>query len=147
MDPLHYGSPSAGFTEPLGLLDKFQIFQGVRKNTPYIRIGRQPRRTALKVAKHHNPLKQALEYRALLDTGEVDSQTELARLCSTPRSTISAYLRLLGLDAKVQAEALALDDSDERLDNLTESQLRGLLGKRSSDQRKSLRVLLEGGAR
>ena len=77
----------------------------------------------------------------------MDSQTELARLSSTPRSTISAYLRLLGLDAKVQAEAIALDDSDERLGRLTESQLRGLLGKRSSDQRKSLRVLLEGGAR
>ncbi len=127
--------------------DNFQVYQGHRSNTRYIEIGRQPRRTALKVAKHRNPLKQALAYQALLDAGAVDSQTELARLCSTPRSTISAYLRLLGLDAKVQAETIALDDDDERLDTLTESQLRGLLGKRSSDQRKRLSVLLDGNTR
>ena len=141
------GSPDVGFTEPLGVWDKFLISQGVRGNTRYIEIGRQPRRAALKVAKHRNPLKQALAYQALLDAGAVDSQTELARLCSTPRSTISAYLRLLGLDAKVQAETIALDDDDERLDTLTESQLRGLLGKRSSDQRKRLSVLLDGNTR
>ena len=119
----------------------------VRRNTSYIEIGRQPQRCALTVATHRNPLKQALEYQALLDTGEAYSQAELARLCRTQRSTISAYLRLLGLDAKVKAEAMTLDDSDERLDRLTEAQLRGLLGKRSSDQLKSLRVLLNGGTR
>ncbi len=127
--------------------DSFEVHQGHKSNTRYIEIGRQPRRIALKIAKHRNPLKQALEYQALLDAGEVDSQTELARLCSTPRSTISAYLRLLGLDATVRAETIALDDDDERLDTLTESQLRGLLGKRSSDQLKSLRVLLQGRTR
>ena len=127
--------------------DSFEVHQGHKSNTRYIEIGRQPRRIALKIAKHRNPLKQALEYQALLDAGEVDSQTELARLCNTPRSTISAYLRLLGLDAKVQAETIALDDDDERLDTLTESQLRGLLGKRSSDQRKRLSVLLDGNTR
>ncbi|MDP7634902.1 MAG: hypothetical protein QF402_18325 [Candidatus Latescibacteria bacterium] len=47
----------------------------------------------------------------------------------------------------MQAETIALDDDDERLDTLTESQLRGLLGKRSSDQRKRLSVLLDGNTR
>jgi len=139
------GSPDVGFTEPLGVWDKFLISKGVRRNTRYIEIGRQPRRTALKVAKHCNPLKQALAYKSLLDAGEVDSQTDLARFCGTPRSAISAYLRLLGLDAKVQAGAMAVDESDERLSWLTMSQLRRLLSKRSSDQRKGLRLLLERG--
>jgi len=91
--------------------DKFQVFQGHKSSTPYIEIGRQPRRTALKVAKHRNPLKQALEYKSLLDAGEVDSQTEIARLCRTSRSTISAYLRLLALDDKVKAQVLVIDAS------------------------------------
>jgi len=134
-----YGSPEAGFTEPIGLWDKFQIFQGVRRSTPYIQIGRQRRSVRLKVEKHRNPLRQALYYKALLDAGEADSQSGLARLCSTPRTTISAYLRLLGLDPKVQAEALALDDG-----RLTESRLRHLLDKGPGEQHRALKALLDG---
>ena len=143
-----YGSPEVGFTEPIGLWDKFQIFQGVRRNTPYIRIGRQPRRTDLKIAKHPNPLKRAHHYQALLDAGEADSQTELARLCSTPRSTISAYLRLLGLDDEVRAEALSVADDDDRISALTEARLRHLVGREATEQRECLKALLgQGGAR
>ncbi len=138
-----YGSPDVGFTEPIGLWDKFHIFQGVKKNTPYIRIGRQPRRTALKVAKHSNPLKQALEYQALLDAGEVDSQSELARLCSTPRTTISAYLRLLDLSEEVRAEALSVADDDDRISALTEPRLRLLVGREIEEQQERLKALLE----
>ncbi len=143
-----YGSPEAGFTEPLGLWDKFQIFHGVRRNTPYIQIGRQRRRTALQVAKYRNPLKQALEYQSLLDAGEADSQSELARLCSTPRTTISAYLRLLDLSEEVRAEALSVADDDDRISVLTEARLRHLVGRKSKEQQKRLRDLLkQGGAK
>ncbi len=98
----------------------------------------------MNVVNHRNPLRQALHYKALLDAGEVDSQTELARLCSTPRSTISAYLRLLGLDAEVQAEALALNDDDERLAGLTESRLRRLMGRKAREQRRWFHALIDG---
>ncbi len=86
--PLHYGSPGVGFNEPPEIIDGFQIHQGVRRNTSYIEIGRQPQRCALTVATHRNPLKQALEYQAPLDTGEAHSQTELARLCRTHPLTV-----------------------------------------------------------
>jgi hypothetical protein len=54
----------------------------------------------------------------------VDSQGELSWLCGTPRTTISAYLRLLGLDEELRAEALNLSDEDERVARLTEPRLR-----------------------
>ena len=46
----------------------------------------------------------------------------------TPRTTISAYLRLLGLDEEVRAEALNLSDEDERVARFTEPRLRHLVG-------------------
>ena len=64
----------------------------------------------------------------LLDSGQVDSQGELSRLSGTPRTTISAYLRLLGLDEEVRAEALNLSVEDERVARLTEPRLRHLVG-------------------
>ena len=67
------------------------------------------------------------DYRELLDSGQVDSQRQLARLSGTPRSTISAYLRLLNLDRDVQSEVLNLEDSDDRLRFLSEARLRPLL--------------------
>jgi len=41
---------------------------------------------------------------------------------------MSAYLRLLGLDEEVRAEALNLSDEDERVARLTEPRLRHLVG-------------------
>ena len=108
--------------------DKFQVFHGHRRNTPYIQIGqksRKPRR--LKTEKHPNAIKQALHYQDLLESGQADSQGDLARLIGTPRSTISNYLRLLGLPKDIQTEALGIDDDDERISMLTEGRLRRLL--------------------
>jgi hypothetical protein len=77
--------------------------------------------------------------------GVADFQTDLARLCSTPRSTISAYLRLLGLDEEVRAEALGVADDDERISTLTEARLRHLLGlEEPTEQRRRFRALLAG---
>ena len=128
--------------------DKFQVFQGHRSNTPYIQIGlRTPQSDLTKLVHHQNPLKRALQYRSILDAGDVDSQAHLARLCDSPRSTIAAYLRLLNLDAKVQAEVLSVDDGDERAYGLTEARLRHLIGQAPGAQRKGLRALLKGGTR
>ena len=102
----------------------------------------------MNVVSHRNPLRQALHYKALLDAGEVDSHTELARRTRTPRTTISAYLRLLDLSEEVRAEALSVADDDDRISALTEARLRHLVGRKSKEQQKRLRDLLkQGGAK
>jgi hypothetical protein len=123
-----WSSNADSLNKPLLIWDRSRIYQGYRKNTPFIQIGkraRKPRR--LKVKKHANALKQALHYEDLLESGLVDSQGELARLSGTPRSTISNYLRLLGLPESVRMEALSINDDDERVLMLTEGRLRRLL--------------------
>jgi hypothetical protein len=124
--------------------DKFQILQGHRINTPYIQIGRKGQKPGrLKIEKHANAFKQALYYQDLLASGQADSQGQLARLCGTPRTTISAYLRLLGIDEKVRAEALGISDDDPRIALLTEPRLRSLPSAKSGrEQRRAFRKLL-----
>ena len=141
--PYFLGSPEVGFTEPSGVWDKFHIYQGHRRNTAFIGIGRRHRPRRLKVDKHPNALKQALHYRELLESGHADSQGELSRLCGTPRTTISAYLRLLGLDEELRAEALNLSDEDERVARLTEPRLRHLVGLQPAEQLRRFRALLD----
>ena len=90
-------------TNPGLVWDKFHVYQGHRVNTPFIRIGAKrgkPGRIGLD--RHRNALKQALHYQAILDSGQADSQEDLSRRCGIPRTTISAYLRLLGLDPEIQ---------------------------------------------
>lgn len=99
-------------------------------------------KSPFKVAKSRNPFKQALWYQEVMESGGADSLTELAQLCNTPRPTISAHLRLLKLDPRIQAEALALDDDDDRLSVLTEARLRHLVGHKVREQRRRFRALL-----
>ena len=122
--------------------DKFHVFQGHKRNTPFIQIGKRRRSRRLNVAKQPNPLKQALAFQDLLDTGQADSQVDLSRLCGTPRSTNPAYLRLLNLDEQVQRSLLQIPNTDQRLHRLTESQLRGLVGQDARFQRLRLKELL-----
>ena len=123
--------------------DKFHIYQGHRVNEPYISIGKRgPKAYRLRVDEHANPIKRALCFRELLDTGQADSQGDLSRLCGIPRTTITAYLRLLDLDAEVQYCLLKLDDSDQRLKRVTEARLRHLHGQDSESQRHRLQGLL-----
>jgi hypothetical protein len=117
--------------------DKFYIYQGHRVNTPYIQIGTKRKNPPrLKLEKHPNAIKRALHYKELLDSGQVDSQGELARLTGTPRSTISAYLRLLRLAPEIQSFALDLEDADDRHGVLTESRLRYLVALRDPDEQR-----------
>lgn len=141
--PVSDGSPDVTLTEPGVVWDQFPVFAGHRGNSPYIRIGHKGReRHAPKVRRHANALKQARHYRDLLDSGQVDSQTHLARLTDTPRSTISAYMRLLGLPEEVQAEALQIGDSDPRARHLTEARLRHLHGLK--DPHEAFQAVLAG---
>ena len=96
----------------------------------------------MKFDQQPNAVKQALQYEEVLSSGEVDSQTELARLSGIPRTTISAYLRLLRLDTSVRSEALDIGDGDARIVVLTEARLRSLVGLESSEQRRQFRALL-----
>ena len=79
-----------------------------------------------------------------MDSGQADSQGDLSRRCGIPRTTITAYLRLLDLDTEVQALLLQLDDADPRLQGLTEARLRPLPGLYGQDQRQRLQELLSG---
>ncbi len=110
----------------------YQIYQGHRKNTPFIHIGRKRNSRRIRPPKEVNAIKQALAYRELLDTEQAHSQGELARLSGIPRPTVTAYLRLL-----------RLDDDDERLLRLTEARLRPLVGKDKRTQRQGLKRLVE----
>jgi hypothetical protein len=124
--------------------DKFHVDQGHRVNTPDIQIGTKRKNPpCLKLEKHPNAIKRALHYKELLDSGQVDSQGELSRLSGTPRTTISAYLRLLGLDEELRAEALNLSDEDERVARLTEPRLRHLVGLQPTEQLRQFRALLD----
>ena len=126
--------------------DKFHIYQGHKVNAPYIRIGEKGRKPRLlKVQKYPNPLKQALCYRQLLESGQADSQSELARLCGTPRSTVSAYLRLLELDEEIQGVILGLEDGDDRLERITEARLRHFLSLQDPLEQQRLQSLIENG--
>ena len=125
--------------------DKFHVYQGHRVNTPYIQIGVKPGdRSRIGLDTHRNALKQALHFQDVLDSGQADSQEDLSRRCGIPRTTISAYLRLLRLDPQVQACLLQLDDSDPRLQRLTEPRLRPLHGQDAQVQRQCLQELLCG---
>jgi len=96
----------------------------------------------MKFEQQANAVKQAMQYKAVLASGAVDSQTELARLSGIPRTTLSAYLRLLRLDGSVRAAALGVEDDDARLGVLTEARLRPLVGLEACEQRRQFRALL-----
>ena len=97
----------------------------------------KPASWRLNVATECNPLKQALQFSELIATGQADSQIELASLSGIPRSTISAYLRLLDLDPDIKSGVLSLDSSDDRLTCLTEARLRPILSLQDPEERKA----------
>jgi hypothetical protein len=141
---VYLGAQTLDSTNPGIVWDKFHVFQGHKRNTPYIQIGRKSTETAgIKFERHSNALKQALHYQDLLESGQADSQGKLAHLIGTPRTTISAYLRLLRLDEEVRAEALGIPDQDQRVSILTEPRLRHLVALQNpKEQRAAFRALL-----
>ena len=77
MAPLRLVARTLDSTNSGTIWDKFKVFQGHRSNTPYIQIGRNGGKSHdLKLEKNPNAIKQALQYQGLLDSGQVDSQSE-----------------------------------------------------------------------
>ena len=79
-----------------------------------------------------------------MDSGQADSQGDLSRRSGIPRTMITAYLRLLDLDPEVQRRLLQFEDSDKRLQRLTEARLRHLHGQNAESQRLRFHELLSG---
>jgi ParB-like chromosome segregation protein Spo0J len=73
-----------------------------------------------------NPIKEAMKYKAYLDSGEVRSQADLARKLGVSRAKVTQMLNLLKLDADIQGFIAELEKNDERLPFLTERKLRHL---------------------
>ena len=59
------------------------------------------------------------------------------------RSKLQKKQPVLALDAEVQAEALALENDDQRLSRLTEARLRHLMGQEVIEQRQRFKALLQ----
>ena len=117
------GSPEDGFNEPFLVWDKFQIYQSFNWQTQIHCIGTPP---PIIVKTYPNPVKRALEYKAILESGLVESQADLAVLLGVSRAKVTQMLNLLKLDEKVQEFMLGLEETDERLKVLTERRLRSL---------------------
>ena len=62
----------------------------------------------------------------MLDDGQAQSQTELAKILGVSKSRVTQILNLLELDEEVREFILGLEDTDERLKVLTERRLRSL---------------------
>lgn len=128
-----------GAFEPHLVWDKFHIYQSRR----FIGIGEKPP-LLVEAVKFHNPIRQALWYKQLLEGGQAEKQDELAQQLGVSRSRIASVLRLLNLDEEIREFLLSLDENDARLKRLTERRLRPLLEIRDRDaQRQRFRELLD----
>ena len=63
----------------------------------------------------------------MLDNGQAESQADLARHLGLSRAKITQTMSLLKLDGNIQQFILELEDTDKRLQRLTERLLRGLV--------------------
>jgi hypothetical protein len=88
-------------------------------------------------------MRKALEYRRLLDGGEVASQAALAWREGLTRPRVTQILNLLRLPAEVQEAILALPvGTPERL--VTERKLRALVGLEREEQVRGFLEMVEG---
>jgi len=118
------GSPTVKSTEPLFMWDDLDIFQRFRNRSPFFNIGLPPS-SGPKI--FPNPITIAQQYKDLLDSGLVQSQTDLAQLLGVSRAKVTQMLNLLKLDEEIQEYILGLDETDGRLKVLTEWRLRELV--------------------
>jgi len=102
---------------------KFPIYQSFRKRAPIVCLGDPP---AAEVKIYPNPMKIAVQYKEMLESGFINSQTELAHLLGVSRAKVTQMLNLLKLDEEIQDFILGLEETDERLKVLTERKLRPL---------------------
>jgi hypothetical protein len=85
--------------------DLFNIRRGEQ------RISINPKEILSKApASHPNSLLLALEYKRLLDTPEIGSQTALAQKVGVSRARIGQFLRLLKLPQDIQQTVIKMGD-------------------------------------
>jgi len=120
---------------------KFSIYQSFRKRAPIVCLGNPP---AAEVKIYSNPMKIAMQYKGMLESGFINSQAELSHLLAVSRAKVTQMLNLLKLDEEIQSSILGLDESDERLKILTERKLRPLVQlTNSKEQRKRFKALFD----
>lgn len=107
--------------------DKFKVFQTHREGKPFIGIGSKVVLSTVEAPE--NPIKRALYYKELLESGKVDTHEELASLVGTVRSRVGHFLALLKLDETIKQEVLDLPDGA-----INERQLRPLTVLSEADQ-------------
>ena len=110
--------------KPFVVWDKFQVYQGHNWHTPVISIGTSP---PIQPKIHQNPIEVALKYKKLLDDRQARSKAEVAELLGVSRAKVTQMMHLLKLDTEIQDFILGLDETDERLKQLTERRLRELV--------------------
>ena len=115
--------------------DKFHVFQGRRGKTSFIDIGTSPQ---LKPNTYPNPIKEAIHYRWMLDSGKAKSQADLAHRLGVSRARVTQMMNLLKLDEEIQEFILGLEDTDKRLKVLTERRLRSLVQNKEAEIQREL---------
>ena len=135
--PLFLGSPTVPFTELFCVWDHFPIHHFRRNQKPIIAIGHKPQKQLPTQKLHHpNYLKRALYYQELLDKGDIESQTALAKQVGISRTQTRLILQLLKLDEKIKDFILKIDDSDPRLSFMTVYWLQPLFQVKSKERQR-----------
>ena len=82
------------------------------------------------------PWDHTISCKDLLDSGLVQSQTDLAQLLGVSRAKVTQMMNLLKLDEEIQEFTLGLKETDERLKVLTERRLRELVKMANMEKQK-----------
>ena len=106
------------------MFGKFPIYQSFTNRVAVLSLGHEPS-PGVKI--YSNPVKLALQYNEILESGIIASQADLARHLGVSRAKITQILNLLKLPAKIRDFIADLDDTDERLRVFTERRLRPLV--------------------
>ena len=72
-------------------------------------------------------MKLALQYNEILESGIIASQADLARQLGVSRAKVTQIMNLLKLAPEIRDFIANLEDTDERLQLLTERRLRPLV--------------------
>ena len=124
-------APEQATHRTLFLWDEVDIYQGFKNRAPIFYIGTlEP----IGPKTYINPIKVALHYNSMLKHGLVQSQADLARHLGVSRAKITQIMNLLKLAPDIQEFAIHLEETDERLQILTERKLRPLVQLENSNQ-------------
>lgn len=120
--------------------DEVYIYQSFKNRTPILNIGL----IAPSAPKAYiNPVKVAHHYNSMLEQGIVGSRADLARHLGVSRAKITQILSLLKLDNELQTFLLGFDETDERLQQLSERKLRRLIDWGEEEQWLAIKKMIQ----